>query len=123
MRIADFATETRRGDVLSFAIQLGRSSRLLCLCLLLAPVAGFGQGGGDRALPTEMEAQSTSESSTTTQTTTTATPVAVSGFGVAVLDTGVEPVAPITLDEMQPGSASYEGSNPLVELSLIHIRR
>ena len=115
MRIADFATETRRGDVLSFAIQLGRSSRLLCLCLLLAPVAGFGQGGADRALPTETEAQSTSESSTSTQTTTTATPVAVSGFGVAVLDTGVEVVAPITSEVMLPGSASFVGGNPLVD--------
>jgi len=81
----------------------------------LAPVAGFGQGGADRALPAETEAQSTSESSTSTQTTSTATPVAVSGFGVAVLDTGVEPVAPITPDVMLPGSASFVGRNPLVD--------
>ena len=115
MRIPSSVTETRRSDALSFAVRLGRTSRLFCLCLLLAPVAGFGQGGADRALPTETEAQSTSESSTTTQTTTTATPVAVSGFGVAVLDTGVEPVAPITPDVMLPGSASFVGRNPLVD--------
>ena len=115
MRLPSFVTETRRSDALSFAVRLGRTSRLLCLCLLLAPVAGFGQGGADRALPTETEAQSTSESSTSTQTTTTATPVAVSGFGVAVLDTGVEPVAPITPDVMLPGSASFVGRNPLVD--------
>ena len=115
MRIPNFVTETRRGDAISFAVQLGRRSRLLCLCLLLAPVAGFGQGGGDWQLPAETEAQSTSESSTITQTTTTATPVAVSGFGVAVLDTGVELVAPITPDVMLPGSASFVGGNPLVD--------
>ena len=115
MRIPNFVTETRRGDAISFAVQLGGRSRLLCLCLFLAPVAGFGQGGGDRELPTETEAQSTSESSAITQTTTTATPVAVSGFGVAVLDTGVELVAPITPDVMLPGSASFVGGNPLVD--------
>ena len=49
------------------------------------------------------------------RTTTTATPVAVSGFGVAVLDTGVELVAPITPDVMLPGSASFVGGNPLVD--------
>ena len=96
MRIPNFVTETRRGDAIFFAVQLGRRSRLLCLCLSLAPVAGFGQGGGDWRLPAETEAQGTSESSAITQTTTTAPPVAVSGFGVAVLDTGVELVAPIT---------------------------
>ncbi len=117
MRIPDFVTETRRGDAPSFAVQLGRTSRRLCLCLLLAPVAVFGQGGADRALPTETDAQSTSESTTTTQTTTTAVPVAVSGFGVAVLDTGVELVAPITPDVMLPGSASFVGRNPLVDLA------
>ena len=115
MRNPSSATVIRRGGPLSFAVQLGRRSRLLCLCLLLAPVAGFGQGGGDRELPAETQVQSASESTTTTQTTATTAPVSVGGFGVAVLDTGVEPVAPITPEVMLPGSASFVGRNPLVD--------
>jgi len=105
----------RRDDALSFAGRLGRRSRLLCLCLLLAPVAGFGQGEGPSAPPAESDAESASASTATTPTAATAAPAPVSGFGVAVLDTGVEPVAPITPEVMLPGSASFVGRNPLVD--------
>ena len=106
---------TRRDGASFFAVQIARRSRLLCLCLLLAPVAGFGQGDGASALPVEAEAHSGSESSTATETTPTTTPTPLSGFGVAVLDTGVEMVSPITPAVMLPGSASFVGGNPLVD--------
>ena len=115
MRNPSVATVIRRDDALSFAGRLGRRSRLLCLCLLFVPVTGFGQGEGPSASLAEPDAESASASTATTPTAATAAPVAVSGFGVAVLDTGVEPVAPITPEVMLPGSASFVGRNPLVD--------
>jgi len=97
-----------------------RNSRWTLFLLFVVPALGFARGEGPVDLVVETETQSGPESSTTTETPTTQTtptPAAVTatGFGVAVLDTGVEMVAPITPAVMLPGSASFVGRNPLVD--------
>ena len=81
------------------------------------PTLALGQSDfvDDLVTAIEGDSQSESESSEATPTATPVTPVAASGFGVAVLDTGVEMVSPITPTVMLPGSASFVGGNPLVD--------
>ena len=81
------------------------------------PTLALGQSDfvDDLVTAIEGDSQSESESSEATPTATPVTPVAASGFGVAVLDTGVEMVSPITPAVMLPGSASFVGGNPLVD--------
>lgn len=89
----------------------------LVLCGLLIPSTAFAQSDyyTDFVTAIEGETEGESESTEATQTTTSVTPVATSTFGVAVLDTGVAMVAPITPTVMVPGSASFVGGNPLVD--------
>ena len=116
MRNPRSTSVTRRDGALPVAARSGRRCGLLCLWLLLGvPVAGFGESDGASTLPAEGEVQSSSESTTATQTPATAAPAPAGGFGVAVLDTGVALVAPITSEVMLPGSASFVGGNPLVD--------
>ena len=95
----------------------GRCWRSAIFCALLMPTLALGQSDfvDDLVTAIEGDSQSESESSEATPTATPVTPVAASGFGVAVLDTGVEMVSPITPTVMLPGSASFVGGNPLVD--------
>ncbi len=83
----------------------------------MMPTLALGQSDffDDLVTAIEGDSQSESESSEATPAATPVTPVAASGFGVAVLDTGVEIVSPITPAVMLPGSASFVGGNPLVD--------
>ena len=83
----------------------------------MMPTLALGQSDffDDLVTAIEGDSQSESESSAATPAATPVTPVAASGFGVAVLDTGVEMVSPITPAVMLPGSASFVGGNPLVD--------
>ena len=97
-----------------------KNSRRAFFLLFVVPALGFARGEGPVDLVVETEAQSGPESSTptgtpTTQTTPTTAAVTATGFGVAVLDTGVEMVSPITPAVMLPGSTSFVGRNPLVD--------
>ena len=95
----------------------GRCWQSVIFCTLMMPTLALGQSDffDDLVTAIEGDSQSESESSETTPATTPVTPVAASGFGVAVLDTGVEMVSPITPAVMLPGSASFVGGNPLVD--------
>ena len=97
-----------------------RKSRWAIFFLFVVPALGFARGEGPLDLVVETETQSEPETSTTTETTatqtnSTTTSVTATGFGVAVLDTGVEMIAPIAPAVMLPGSASFVGKNPLVD--------
>ena len=83
----------------------------------MMPTLALGQSDffDDLVTAIEGDSQSESESSAATPAATPVTPVAASGFGVAVLDTGVEMVSPITPAVILPGSASFVGGNPLVD--------
>ena len=85
----------------------------------MMPTLAFGLGEAiftrTSLTPSRRDSESESESSEATPAATPVTPVAASGFGVAVLDTGVEMVSPITPAVMLPGSASFVGGNPLVD--------
>ena len=83
----------------------------------MMPTLALGQSDffDDLVTAIEGDSQSESESSAATPVATPVTPVAASGFGVAVLDTGVEMVSPITPAVILPGSASFVGGNPLVD--------
>ena len=86
----------------------------------MTPILAFGLGDDyhqDLINAIESEPESESESSASTPLVTAAAPAAGSGFGVAVLDTGVQMTAPITPAVMLPGSASFVGGNPLVDLA------
>ena len=108
-----FGRQRRSNSIFPAGVRLSWHS--VILCALMTPTLASAEGGyyDDLILATEGEP----ESSETTPTTTSATPAAVSGFGVAVLDTGVRMVAPITPAVMLPGSASFVGGNPLVDLA------
>jgi hypothetical protein len=95
----------------------GRCWRSVIFCTLMMPTLALGQSDffDDLVTAIEGDSQSESESSAATPAATPVTPVAASGFGVAVLDTGVEMVSPITPAVMLPGSASFVGGNPLVD--------
>ena len=95
----------------------GRCWRSVIFCTLMMPTLALGQSDffDDLVTAIEGDSQSESESSEATPAATPVTPVAASGFGVAVLDTGVEMVSPITPAVMLPGSASFVGGNPLVD--------
>jgi len=95
----------------------GRCWRSVIFCTLMMPTLALGQSDFSVDLVTALEgdAESESESSEATPAATPVTPVVASGFGVAVLDTGVEMVSPITPAVMLPGSASFVGGNPLVD--------
>ena len=95
-----------------------RCGRLVIICVLMTPILAFGLGDDyyqDLVNEIESGSESESESSEATPAATPATPSAASGFGVAVLDTGVEMVLPITPAVMLPGSASFVGGDPLVD--------
>lgn len=95
----------------------GRCWRSVIFCTLMMPTLALGQSDffDDLVTAIEGDSQSESESSAATPAATPVTPVAASGFGVAVLDTGVEMVSPITPAVILPGSASFVGGNPLVD--------
>ena len=83
-----------------------RCWRLAIIGALIMPTLAFAQS--DFSNDIISGAESDSESSDDT-------PVTSSGFGVAVLDTGVQLVGSITPGVMLPGSASFVGGNPLVD--------
>ena len=95
-----------------------RCGRLVIICVLMTPILAFGLGDDyyqDLVNEIESGSDSESESSKATPAATPVTPSVASGFGVAVLDTGVEMVLPITPAVMLPGSASFVGGDPLVD--------
>ncbi len=84
-------------------------------CVLMTPTLAFGLGDDYyQDLINAIESNSESDSESESESNEDA-PATASGFGVAVLDTGVEIVGPITSDALLPGGASFVGGNPLVD--------
>lgn len=118
MKFSIFAFRHPPASNLTLLDSVRRCGWSVIIFALMNPILAFGLGDDayqDLVNAIESSAEGDSESSDATPTDPSVTPVTSSGFGVAVLDTGVELVGSITPGAMVPGSASFVGGNPLVD--------